>query len=370
MGISHLDEHADVQSVVREFLAGVPEDGALLSDGWDKVAWTRMTRELGLAGIAVPETYGGAGGAFTEVAAVLEETGRSLASLPYLATVAAAHVLCAVAPAPVQSRWLPSIVEGSATAALALGESSRSFGVSEVRTTASSSSGDWVLSGAKSFVIDGASADLLVVTALDETGDVALFTVDGGEPGLTRQPLETIDLTRQLAHLQFDEVRADMISEPGQGCESAQLAIDVMLCSLAAEQVGGAQMCLDMSVAYAKTRTQFGRLIGSFQAIKHSCADMWIEVEASRSAARHASSMVATAGVELSIAAAVAKSYCSRAFTDVAKRNIQIHGGVGFTWEHPAHRYLKRAKSGELLCGVPDHHRSRIAALTGIEQAR
>jgi alkylation response protein AidB-like acyl-CoA dehydrogenase len=222
-----------------------------------------------------------------------------------------------------------------------------------------------VIEGRKSFVIDGASADEILVSAQTDDG-VGVFLVDGESDGVERRGLETLDLTRKLAEVTFSGAKANLVGEPANGVGALQRMLDRAVVLLAAEQVGGAQKCLEMSVDYAKTRHQFGRPIGSFQAIKHKCADMLVQVESAKSAAYYAGWAASEDNDELPTVAPLAKSYCSEAYFFCASENIQIHGGIGFTWEHDAHLYFKRAKSSQLLFGDPAYHRARLGDLLGI----
>jgi alkylation response protein AidB-like acyl-CoA dehydrogenase len=215
------------------------------------------------------------------------------------------------------------------------------------------------------YVLDGATANLILVAARTAAG-VSLFSVAGDAAGLTRESLATMDQTRKQARLTFDNTPATLIGTDGQGWPVLERVLDLAAVGLAAEQVGGAQMCLDMAVEYAKVRVQFGRPIGSFQAIKHKCADMLLEVESAKSAAYYAGWAASELNDELPSVASLAKAYCSEAYFHAAAENIQIHGGIGFTWEHPAHLYFKRAKSSELLFGDPTYHRELLAQRIGI----
>jgi alkylation response protein AidB-like acyl-CoA dehydrogenase len=231
---------------------------------------------------------------------------------------------------------------------------------------AATRSGDgYVLSGTKSFVIDGHIADLILVAARTDAG-VSLFAVAGDADGLTREPLSTMDQTRKQAKLEFASTPARLIGVDGQGWPILAKTLDLAAVAMAAEQVGGAQKVLEMSVEYAKLRVQFGRPIGSFQAIKHKCADMLLEVESAKSAAYYAGWAAAEDNDELPAVASLAKVYCSEAYFHAAAENIQIHGGIGFTWEHPAHLYFKRAKTTELYLGDPTYHREQLAQRIGI----
>lgn len=346
-------EQEELRASVRRFLADKVSvrDWMDSEEGHDPALWRQMAEQLGLQGIALPEEYGGSGGGPVELAIVLEEMGRVLLPSPFFATVALAGQAVAVSgDDAAKSRWLPGIADGSLTATLAIAEESGSWRPEDLATTA----GDGTVSGTKMFVVDGHTADLLLVVA--RTG---LFAVEGNAAGVTRTRLDTLDPTRRLARIDLDSAPAVRV-----GGEFPRKALELAVVALAAEQVGGAQACLDAAVEYAKIRVQFDRPIGSFQAIKHKCADMLLAVEGARSAAHHAASV--TDSAELPVAAALAAAYCSVAFTHVAKENIQIHGGIGYTWEHDAHLYLKRAKSSEQLFGAPAAHRVRLADLVGI----
>jgi alkylation response protein AidB-like acyl-CoA dehydrogenase len=223
----------------------------------------------------------------------------------------------------------------------------------------------WVLDGIKSFVLDGHVADLVLVVARTGTG-LSLFSVEGGATGLTRAWLPTLDQTRRLTRLEFAGVRARLIGAEGAAGDMLVTTLDQAAVALAAEQLGGAQRVLEMSVDHAKVRHQFGRPIGSFQAIKHRCADMLIGVESSRSAVLYAAATADSDPSRLPAVASLAKAYCSDAYFTAAAENIQIHGGIGFTWEHDAHLYFKRATSSRLFLGDSAYHRERFAQHVGI----
>jgi alkylation response protein AidB-like acyl-CoA dehydrogenase len=226
------------------------------------------------------------------------------------------------------------------------------------------------LTGSKRFVTDGALANLIVVAArrAGSTGDegVGLFVVQGDADGLTREPLETLDPTRKQAALDLAGVRATALGDPEAGWSAIENVLDHVAVCLSAEMVGGAQRCLDMAVQYAKDRIQFGRPIGQFQAIKHKCADILLQTESAKTAAYYAMWAAAKEDEELRIVAPLAKAYCADAFFFAASENIQVHGGIGFTWEHDCHLYFKRAKSSELLFGDPVYHRELLARRLGI----
>jgi alkylation response protein AidB-like acyl-CoA dehydrogenase len=297
---------------------------------------------------------------------VFEEMGRALFGGPYFSTVAlAANTLLQSGDAAAQQEYLPGIAAGELLATLALTEDNGRWDEAGITATARRDGDGWVLDGHKMFVLDGTVAQLVLVAARTDAG-VSLFAVDGDAPGLTRMPLTTMDQTRKQARLELASVPGRLVGADGGGGPVLARVLDLAAVALAAEQVGGAQRCLEMSVEYAKVRVQFGRPIGSFQAIKHKCADMLLEVESAKSAAYYAGWAASELNEELPVVASLAKAYCSDAYFHTAAENIQIHGGIGFTWEHDAHLYFKRAKSSQLLLGDPTYHRELLAQRIGI----
>jgi alkylation response protein AidB-like acyl-CoA dehydrogenase len=377
VALTFTEEQEQLRTTLRRFLADKAPSAEVRrwmdSDpGHDPVLWRQMAVQLGLHGLALPEEYGGFGGGPVELGIVLEELGRVLLPSPYFATVAlAGQALTACGDDTAKARWLPGIADGSLTATLALAEEGGSWRPEDVatRATVTRGEGGWALSGTKMFVVDGDSADLLLVVARGGTGP-ALFAVHGDAPGVTRTRLAALDPTRRLARIDLDGAAAARVGPDGDASAYLRTVLDLVAVALAAEQVGGAQACLDTAVEYAKVRVQFGRPIGSFQAVKHKCADILVRVEAARSAAYHALFVAAEGSSELPVSAALAAAYCADAFTHAAKENIQIHGGIGYTWEHDAHLYLKRAKSSQHLFGSPASHRTRLAELAGISRPR
>ena len=322
--------------------------------------------QLGLQGIAIPEEYGGAGFTFAEQAIVLAELGGALYSGPYLASaVLAATALLAIQDEGARRDLLPGIASGETIATLAFTEDDGSWDPESIRLAAKKNGPGWRLDGHKNFVLDGHAAGLILTVAAADAG-LSLFAVDGAAAGLSRRVQPTLDQTRRLARCEFSEVPARLIGSPGAARAVLDRTLDVAAIALAAEQLGGAQRALDMAVEYAKTRHQFGRPIGSFQAIKHRCADLLLEVESLRSAVSYAAAAVAAGSTEVPVLAALLKAYGSEVFTHVAGENIQIHGGIGFTWEHDAHLYLKRAKASELFLGDGNYHRERLATRIGL----
>jgi alkylation response protein AidB-like acyl-CoA dehydrogenase len=371
------DEQNELRRTVRAFCAAESPESEIrrvmeTPEGFDRRVWRRLAAELGLTGLAVPAEYGGAGHGPVELGVVFEELGRALACVPYFATAGlAVPALLASGDRDADKEYLPAIAAGEMIATLAVPEESGSWDPGDVTLEATASgSGPYNLTGVKEFVPDGVAADLILVAARTAAG-ISLFAVPGGAPGLDREPLPVMDQTRPQAKLTFRAAQARLVGEDGAGRPVLHRALDEAAAALAAEQAGGAQRVLDMAVGYAKTRYQFGRPIGSFQAIKHRCADLLADVESARSVAYHAGWAAAAPVVpgdpgELPLAAALAKSYCSEVFVRAATECVQIHGGIGFTWEHPAHLYLKRALTDRAMLGDPGRHRRLLADLAGL----
>ena len=335
-----------LRSRVRAFLAVVSSPAAvrrLMEDdlGYDLDVWLRLAADHDLLAL----------GGWPERAVVLHETGRVLLCAPYLATVTAAPFL----PPETQE----AIAGGLCIATLAVAEASGRWDAGGVETRAlRSPDGRWRLEGEKHYVVDGCAADVLVVAARTEAGEVALFQVDAGAAGLDPAPLPTVDLTRRLARIRLAATPARRLRG------SPATAVDLCATALAAEQVGGAERALEMAVEYAGRRVQFGRPIGSFQAIKHLCAEMLLDLESARAAATHAAGAAGTD--EQPAAAAVAKVSCSEAYVRIATDALHVHGGLGFTWDHDAHLYFRRARSSLHLFGDARHHRERLARHLGL----
>jgi alkylation response protein AidB-like acyl-CoA dehydrogenase len=332
----------------------------------DRDFWSQAGAQLGLQGIAIPEEYGGSGFTFGEQAIVLEELGAGLSGGPSLpSAVLAAYALLASPDEGARQEFLPGIASGETIATLAFTEEDGSWDPANIRLTAAKSGDGWVLDGHKSFVLSGAEATLFLVVAIAD-GGLSLFAVDAAASGLTATALPTLDQTRNLARLDFDAVPARLIGSAGDGTAIMDRVLDVAAIALAAEQLGGAQHALDITVDYTKTRHQFGRPIGSFQALKHRMADLLMEVESLRSAVSYAASAVAEGSDEVPALASLLKAYASETYFHVAAEMIQMHGGIGFTWEHDAHLFFKRAKSTELFLGDGAYHRERLAQRIGL----
>jgi alkylation response protein AidB-like acyl-CoA dehydrogenase len=371
MDIAFNEDHEELRRTVRRFLDDRSDEAAVrrtmdTEPGYDEDVWKQMAQQLGLQGLIVPAEYGGAGLGPVEMMVVLEEMGRALLCAPYLSTaVLAASALTEAGSEAAKKEILPGIADGSTIATLAHVDEGAGWSIADVTMKASPDGDGWKLTGKKVHVLDGHTAGVVLVAAKTDDG-VSLFRVDAGAPGLERTLVPTLDQTRKLATLTFSGTPARRIGASGDLTAPLQRALDLTLVGITSEQVGGAQRCLEMSTQYAKERLQFGRPIGSFQAIKHRCADMLVSVEFAKSAAYHAGFTAAEGGEGLAEAVHMAKSYCSEAYYRAAGDNIQIHGGMGFTWEHPAHLYFKRAKSSSVLFGGPLAHREKLASIVGL----
>ncbi len=372
MNLTFTDEHEDLRRTVRQFLERESSETRvreLMESelGYDPKTWSRLAEELGLAGLIIPERHGGAGFGPIELCIAMEEMGRVLFCAPFLSTaVLAANALLELGTQEAQERLLPGIARGETIATLAFVEEDGRFAPGGIRMRATPKGDAFTLNGVKHLVLDGQAASLLLVAARTDAG-LALFQVERDAEGLRRESLPPLDLTRKLARFELAATPARQISAPGDATAGLTRVLARTVAALTAEQAGGAQRCLEMATDYAKSRLQFGRPIGSFQAIKHACADMLLRVEFAKSAAYYASFVAAgEAEGELVAAASQAKSYCSEAFFRAAADNIQIHGGMGFTWEAPAHLYFKRAKASELMFGSPLQHRTELGDALGL----
>jgi alkylation response protein AidB-like acyl-CoA dehydrogenase len=377
MDFAFSDEQEELRRTVRGFLADKSPETEVrrlmeTTEGYDPKLWQQMGEQQGLQGLAIPEEYGGVGFTFLELGVVLEEMGRALLCAPYFATtVLAANTLLLSSDEEAKQKYLPGLASGESIGTLALTEEDGRWDAKGIKLAADNSGGTWTLTGTKMFVLDGTVADLILVAArIEDSGEgeegISIFAVSGDAEGLTRTSLATLDQTRKQARLTFDNVEARLIDCEAGGWPILSQVLDLAAVALAAEQVGGAARVLEMSVEYAKVRVQFGRPIGSFQAIKHKCADMLVEVESAKSAAYYGLWAGSELNDELPTVASLAKAYCSDAYVHCAAENIQIHGGIGFTWEHPAHLYFKRAKSSQLFFGDPTYHRELLAQRIGV----
>ena len=347
-------EQYDLRDAVRGLLAG---------DGDERSLWRRLCGEVGVAGLAIPERYGGAGAGPAETGVVMEELGRELTCCPMLGSaVLAAQALLASGDEEACGRLLPAIAAGSATAALAWTTRAGHWDTGEVACQARAACGGWELDGEAHYVLDGDTADVLLVAARAPAG-IGLFDVDPRQDGVGRTAAPAMDATRRLAVVRLRRARGLRIG--GDAAGPLSRARNLACLALGAEQVGAARRALDLTVAYTMTRVQFGQVIGGFQALRHRMADLHVLVESARSLSRAAAAAAGEAtgpDPELGLRAAAVKVYCSDVLTRTAGEMIQLHGAIGITWEHPAHRYLKRAHGAAHLFGRPDRH---AAVITG-----
>jgi alkylation response protein AidB-like acyl-CoA dehydrogenase len=376
MDFAFSDEQQEFRGGVRRFLEERCPTAEVFRSletpaGYDAGLWRQMARELGLQGVHLPEDCGGQGFGPLELGIVQEELGRALVPSPFFSTacLAAGAILEAGSPEE-RARWLPPLASGEMVATLALLEASGRWEAEGVGLSWRRSGDGFRLAGRKRLVTDAAAADLFVVAARRPGSagaeGLSLFVVRAGAPGLEVAPVEPLDPTRRLADLAFADVPAELLGTQGAAGPALARTLDRACVALAAESAGGAQRCLESAVAHAKQRVQFGRPIGSFQAIKHKCAEVLLEVESARSAAYWASWVAAEDSAELPLAASVAKSFCGDAYARAAEENLHIHGGMGFTWEAAPQLFFKRARANAALLGDPPLHRARIARLLGL----
>jgi alkylation response protein AidB-like acyl-CoA dehydrogenase len=336
---------------------------------FDAIVWKKLVADMGWTGIGIPEQYDGLGLGQVEIAIVQQEMGRALHASPFLANNAlAVPAILAAGSIDQKSEWLPRLANGSCVAALACTGPGGIPGAEGIEAILAPRGAGFILSGAASFVVFGQHANLLIVAARapgsNGVNGISLLALPTTLPGVRIEPLATMDLTRPYASIAFDavEVAAEQVlgaaGEAGSAFSRAQALGNI---ALAAEQCGGAEKCLAFATDYAKQREQFGRAIGSFQAIKHKLADMMVLVEAAKSAVYYAACTADENPEQLFEAAAVAKAYCADAFFKCAGEAIQIHGGIGYTWEHDAHLYFKRARASMNLLGDSRHQRETIA---------
>ncbi|HEX2041883.1 MAG TPA: acyl-CoA dehydrogenase family protein [Acidimicrobiales bacterium] len=358
------EEHEDLRAAVRTLLADVSSPAAVrrlmeTAEGLDRVAWKRMA-ELGLLGLEVPAHHGGSGLTLREVAVVFEETGAALLCAPLFSTVGlATNVLLCSGDEEAAAAFLPPIVAGESVATVALGQGG------EATRAEPATSGRYLLHGADDQVLDGVAADLLLVMARAPSGP-GVFAVHGDTSGVSRTPLVTMDQTRKQARVGFDATPARLVGDEGRGREVVGAALDRAAVALAAEQLGGARRCLQMAADHACRRVQFGRPVGSFGAVKQALAGVLVDVEAATSVVRSAAWTAVHRPDDLPVAAAVARAWCSEAYRRAAASNIQVHGGIGFTWDHDAHLHFKRAVSSALLLGDPAGAREVVAHHLGL----
>jgi alkylation response protein AidB-like acyl-CoA dehydrogenase len=371
MQFSFTSEQEEFRSVLRRFLEDRSPPTAVrrlmeTETGWDRAAWREINETLGLTGVHIPEAYGGQGFGFVELGIVLEEMGRALLCAPFFAsTVLAATAILNAGTEAQKKALLPEIAAGDTIATLAFTETNGRWDADRVEMTAVPAGKRYRLDGVKSFVLDGHSADLIVVLARTPQG-LSFFTVAGDAAGLTRRALKVMDPTRKQARLEFREVEADLLGAAGGGAEPfAKTMVQAAVC-LANEMVGGAERLRKSALDYANLRVQFGRAIGSFQSMKHKQADMLVDVELAKSAAYYAAAAADDDDSDLPAIASLAKACAADAYMQTAIHTIQIHGGIGFTWDNDTHLWFKRAKSSEVFLGDPSWHREQMMRAWGV----
>jgi alkylation response protein AidB-like acyl-CoA dehydrogenase len=372
-------EQEELRRTVRQFLDKTSPETEVrrlmaTERGYDADAWHRMADELGLLGLAIPEADGGAGAGFTELGIVAQEMGRALFCGPFFSTaVLAVAALIESADQAAKRRWLPAIAAGELIATVAIPGTLPSGDGAAPPVAAPSvaavaarevAGGGWVLDGTAGFVLDGHVADLVLVPAATGAG-VSLFSVRGTALGRGRTLLAAFDATRKYARLDFAATPAELIGPVGGAAPALARVYDLGCVALACEQVGVAERALDMARDYALLRTQFGRPIGSFQAVKHKLADVLLEVEAARSAAWYGLWAADCCRDQLPVVASIAQATCSAAAYLAAAENMQVHGGIGYTWEHPAHLYFRRATTSRMWLGDPAGHHERLLSRLG-----
>jgi alkylation response protein AidB-like acyl-CoA dehydrogenase len=332
--------------------------------GCDPTLWQHLA-EMGIPGLLVPTQFGGAGAGAIELEMLMEEAGAVLLCAPLLSSmVLAVTALVASGDVAAQQRLLPSIASGTRIATLAITGRSGLWTPQGVQVSARQHSGRWSLSGVADYVTHGQLADILLVVANTADG-LTLFEVAPSAAGVTLAALPTFDHTLRLARIEFAATPAQQIGTNGGGWTATAAALDMALLALAGDQVGGARSVLERTVDYAKTRIQFGRPIGSFQAIKHMAADLLLEAESATSAARYAARALADRACDAPAALSLAAFACADAYVRIAADSIQMHGGIAFTWDHPAHLYLRRARAAAQLFGTPAQHRERYVRQLG-----
>ncbi|ORV49058.1 hypothetical protein AWC05_02475 [Mycobacterium florentinum] len=352
-------EQEQLRSTLRRFLD--KESSPLrvfehIEAGFDRKIWATLTEQIGLTAILIPQHYGGMGGTPTDLAVVFEEAGAALLCAPYFSTIVqGTNALLLSGDDAACADYLPGIAGGRTVVTLACDPAAGD--PLQAAAIATQRAGAWRVSGARLVAFDAMEADLLLVIAAHD-GAPSLFAIEASALGLHRQALHTLDLTRRQGKIELRDVPARLVGEPGTGRALLSRLIDLAACAQAAEQVGGAARCLADAVAYSKQRFQFGRPIASFQAVKHICADLLIDLEFGRSAAEYAAWAAQEEPGQLPQAAAMARIWCSRMFVRVAEETLQLYGGLGVTWEHHAHLYLRRAKAAALQPSTPEYHRA------------
>jgi alkylation response protein AidB-like acyl-CoA dehydrogenase len=358
--LGYSDVESELRDVVRDLIDTISPWQQVLArteapDTVDAELWRRLRTGLGVTGLPVGDPDGGAGASWRETAVVMEELGAAVAAVPFLGSAVCAT---AIAQRVGATDLLGELASGVITAAVAAPCTAPTYDQIE-RTV--SLTGE-TCSGVVEYVADAAAADVLLVPTIEGP----IVTVAGSDAGVRRVPVTSLDMTRQLCTISFDDVPMSVIADGREGVAAVDLALSIGAAMLASEQVGLAEKCLFTVVDYLSMRRQFGRILGSYQALKHRLADLWLSLELARATARYAAQCIAQNCADARLAASLAKAMCSDVAVRAAEECIQLHGGIGLTWEHPAHLYLCRAKTSALMLGSADWHRSRIGDLVGI----
>ncbi|MDR0342750.1 MAG: acyl-CoA/acyl-ACP dehydrogenase [Nocardiopsaceae bacterium] len=364
----------ELRAAVRKLIADRSPLTAVLAraeaaEPYDPGTWQALAADLGCAGLLIPESRGGAGAGYREAAVVAEETGRGALPVPYLASA----VVATAALLPSADELLAALADGGVTAALtmpfttmppAVSGAALASGVRVGRPGPGDPAGQARLTGTVAGAADALPAGVLLVPA--DGVPFGLYAVDASAPEVTVSPVVSLDTTRPLADLTFANAPARPVATGEAAAAAVSAALTAGAAMLACEQLGVAERCLEMTVAYLKERRQFGRAVGSFQALKHRLADVWVALTQARAAARYAAACLADGDPDTPVAVVLAKSACGEAAVQAAQECVQLHGGIGFTWEHPAHLLLKRARSGSIGFGTPDRHRAALAGLVNL----
>ena len=351
-------EQEDLRSSVRGLL-----DGHTAADADDRL-WRRLCTEIEVAGLAIPERFGGSGAGPIEVHVVMEELGRSLTTSPMLGSaVLSTQALLGSGDEAACARLLPRLADGTVIAALAWTTTAGHWNPAEVACRARlaaghAAAGDWHISGEAHYVLDGGEASVHLVPARMPDGGIGLFEVQPGQPSVTRTPSTTMDDSRRLAVVRLNGTSGRRIGDRA----ALERVRDAGCVALSAEQVGAAARALELTVAYTKDRVQFGRPIATFQALQHRMADLYVRVQSARTVSYAAAEAAQQGAPDVAVRAATAKAYCSEVLQQVSAEMIQLHGAIGMTWEHQAHRYFKRGHGAAMLLGSPAEHVARVAA--------
>ena len=347
-------EQTDLRDAVADLMTKRAAEPATL--------WPAMA-EMDLLGLIIPEKFGGSGAGAAELAVVGEQMGRTLMGGRYLSSaVLTPYLLLALADTAECAAVLPRTAAGELITAVAFAEPGSARPPEHPGTVAVEGGGGWLLTGEKTYVLDAPSAERFYVSARCGSG-VGIFAVERDTAGLSVSPTTTVDQTREQGRVTLSDTSARVIGDPAAGADALTEALDRTAVALIAEQAGGAMHVTEMAADYARSRYQFGRAIGSFQAIKHMCVDMLLDAQSALSAARHVAAAFDEGEPDRFVDLALAQAFCADTFVSTAAANIQVHGGIGFTWEHPAHRYLRRARTDAQILGDPAWHRERYVRL-------